>query len=179
MKVRVLAVSPTRVVTFDALVDAIWGEQAPRSAVKVVQNHVLALRHDFGDDLVMTRAGGYVLGDGHDLTDAQRFEATAAQGRTALERDEPAAAVSILTDAVRLWRGTPFADLLEWTPARAERARLEELYALATEDLLDARIARGGHEHAVPDLQGAVVDEPLRERRWALLMVALDRSGRP
>ncbi len=174
-----LAVAPDRVTGVDELVDAIWGEHAPRSAVKVVQNHVLALRRDFGEDLVLTRPGGYVLGDDGELTDVRRFEHTAREGRDALERGEPGAASTVLADALRLWRGTPFVDLPDWTPARAERARLEELLALATEDGLDARIAAGRHEHAIPDLQAAVLTEPLRERRWALLMVALDRSGRP
>jgi class 3 adenylate cyclase/tetratricopeptide (TPR) repeat protein len=46
------------------------------------------------------------------------------------------------------------------------------------EVLADARLARGEHAALVGDLEQAVAAEPLRERRWAQLMLALYRYGR-
>ena len=46
------------------------------------------------------------------------------------------------------------------------------------EDLADARLAMGDHAAIIGELESAVAAEPLRERRWAQLMVALYRSGR-
>jgi DNA-binding SARP family transcriptional activator len=60
----------------------------------------------------------------------------------------------------------------------AAAARLEELRRGAEEDLADVRLALGEHQAAVADLQAGAAAEPLRERRWAQLMLALYRCGR-
>ncbi len=56
------------VVSVDRLIDVVWGERAPTSAVKNVQVHVSRLRKalEFGGsepqkEIVRTRANGYVL----------------------------------------------------------------------------------------------------------------------
>ena len=46
------------------------------------------------------------------------------------------------------------------------------------EDRAEAEIARGRHRSHLPQLEAMATEEPLRERRWALLMLALYRSGR-
>ena len=48
----------------------------------------------------------------------------------------------------------------------------------AEEALLEARIRSGDHLAAVADGEALVASEPLNERRWALLALALYRSGR-
>ncbi|MDX1511203.1 MAG: BTAD domain-containing putative transcriptional regulator, partial [Nitriliruptorales bacterium] len=45
-------------------------------------------------------------------------------------------------------------------------------------DLVDADLARGLDEELVPELRRLVDEEPLRERRWAQLVLALYRAGR-
>jgi hypothetical protein len=62
--------------------------------------------------------------------------------------------------------------------AQPEAERLEELRRVANEQLLEARLALGEHEQLVPDAKLAVGENPLRERRWATLMLALYRCGR-
>ncbi len=57
-------------------------------------------------------------------------------------------------------------------------ARWEELWMLATEDLVQADLAVGAHAPAIATLEGLVGRFPLRERLWGLLMVALYRDGR-
>jgi predicted ATPase len=46
------------------------------------------------------------------------------------------------------------------------------------EDRIVADLALGRHAAAVPELEALVVEHPLRERLWALLMVSLYRCGR-
>ena len=46
------------------------------------------------------------------------------------------------------------------------------------EELVEARLAQGDHRELVPALRAAVAEEPLRERAWGQLMVALYRCGR-
>ena len=80
--------------------------------------------------------------------------------------------------AVDLWRGPPLPELCEWPPGRNEAARLEELHRCVTEELAELELACGHHHQWIPVLESLVSEEPLRERRWALLMVALYRCGR-
>ena len=173
-----LTLTPGEVVPSDRIADALWGDEAPSSANKIIQNHVLAFRRSFDPSLIATHPSGYAFGTPLHTTDVQRFDALARMGREALEGERPREAFDLLDEAIRLWRGDPFPDLESWNPARAETARLDEVRREVVEQRLDALVARGGHTAAIPELEAAIADEPLRERRWELLMVALYRDGR-
>ncbi len=175
---EMLALIPGERVSNARIVDAVWGDAAPSSASKIVQNHVLGLRKAYGPSLVMSVPGGYALATDDDATDAQRFERLGRAGRGALEAGGLTEAVCALDEALALWRGPPFPDLDGCAPALAEAARLGELRCSSVEHRLDALIASGEHANAIAALESAVAAEPLRERRWELLMVALYRSGR-
>jgi DNA-binding SARP family transcriptional activator len=54
---------------------------------------------------------------------------------------------------------------------------LAERKATAEEDRFEGLLQLGEHRAIVADLQGAVEAEPLRERRWRQLMLALYRDG--
>jgi DNA-binding SARP family transcriptional activator len=165
-------------VDHERLADAMWGENVPPSARKVVQNHVLALRRSLGTAMIETRPGGYVLMVGREAIDAQRFEALTLDGRSASRVGHTAAAIDRFDEALGLWRGEPYPDLGDWHGARGEIARLSELCRTVVEDRLDALLAQGDHLAAVAEIEAGVADAPLRERRWELLMTALYRSGR-
>ena len=60
----------------------------------------------------------------------------------------------------------------------AERAHLEELRVIALEDRAAARLALGDHATAAAELETLTGQHPLRERLWALRVLALVRSGR-
>ncbi len=139
---------------------------------------MLGLRKVYGQSIITSVSGGYVLGPDEEATDAQRFEALVRSGSRALEAGQLAEAVSSLDGALVLWRGAPYPDLDGYAAALAETSRLEELRRSAVENRLDALVASGAHASSVADLESAVAAEPLRERRWELLMVALYRSGR-
>jgi len=164
-------------VSVERIADALWGDDQPRSSGKAVQNLVLRLRKLLGPNLIETRTGGYVLRSARESIDARRFEDSIAEGRDAAATD-PAAALSAYRAALDLWRGTPLVELEEWTPAGSERARLEELRRSAWEEAADTALTLGDHRSWVSTLETMVTDEPLRERRWVQLMLALYRCGR-
>jgi hypothetical protein len=83
-----------------------------------------------------------------------------------------------LTEALELWRGAVLEEVDHGSWADGDRARLQELRRVAEEDLIDAGLVAGRHDVAVADAERAVATEPLRERRWSQLMLALYRSGR-
>ena len=65
-----------------------------------------------------------------------------------------------------------------WPLAAAEVARLGELRRLAEEQRLEALVDLGLDDEAIATGTALAVAEPLRERRWELLALALYRSGR-
>src|SRR5206468_10627972 len=95
-----------------------------------------------------------------------------------LDGGRPADAKAVLQRALALWRGPALADFAYESYARAEAARLDELRVVALEDSIEAELALGQHAVAVAELERLVVEQPLRERLWGMLMLALYRSGR-
>ncbi len=162
----------------DGLIDAVWGARPPRSATKLLQNHVLRLRKALGPSAIETRDGGYALVAPPVDVDAQQFEALVHDAREATARSDLDGGIARFAEALALWRGTPGVELVGWAPADAEVARLGELRRRAEEEAIDTRLARGDHADCVADLEVLVAAEPLREQRWGQLMLALYRSGR-
>jgi DNA-binding SARP family transcriptional activator/tetratricopeptide (TPR) repeat protein len=172
-----LALSPGEAMSTDRLVDALWGDRPPRSATKQLQNHVLRLRKALGPAVIRTTPLGYALGE-RVTVDTARFESGLRAARATAAREGPAESLPIFAAALAEWRGRPFEELGGWAPADAETARLDELWRRGQEEAMDARIACGADAECVADLEAMVSAEPLREHRWAQLMMALYRSGR-
>jgi DNA-binding SARP family transcriptional activator len=169
-----LALRAGEVVSIDRLVDELWGDPPPKTAVGSLQNLVSELRKLLGPDVLITRAPGYVLAIDRALVDAHRFERSVAEAGGA-PADKRAA---MLREALALWRGPALADLVFEPFAPAEIARLEALRAAAKEDFFDAELELGGHRSLVAELEAYVDEHPLRERPRGQLMLALYRSGR-
>ncbi|MFI9550095.1 BTAD domain-containing putative transcriptional regulator [Nonomuraea endophytica] len=177
----VLLVEAGRVVSTDRLVDAVWGERPPKTAVNTIAAYVTRLRRLVGGDVLAGRRRGYELlvGDDGDI-DAVVFERGVASGRRELEAGRLDSAVAGLGRALAMWQA-PEPVLADVPPTRWVEARVSELEHLrqcAVEDHADARVRLGRHTDLVEELDRLVRQNPLRERRWALLMTALDRCGR-
>jgi len=166
--------------TRDVMVDELWGEDPPPTAVKVLQNCVSALRKELpgGAETLRTIGGAYELDLAPDELDRDRFERLLAEGRAALAAGDHADAVEQLRGALALWRGAPLSEFSYEGFARDEITRLEELHVAAVEHRIEAELALGLHAELVPELEALVHRHPLRERlRWQL-MLALYRAGR-
>src|SRR5262245_21366993 len=166
-------------VATDRLVEELWGDGAPPSAPKAIQNHVSQLRRALQDGRLVTRGSAYELALQPGELDAEQFEALLERGRAARGDRDPAAAAPILREALGLWRGSPLADVsLESFSARSEIGRLEERHLVAVEERIEADLALGGHADLVGELEALIAQHPLRERLRGQLMLALYRSGR-
>ena len=84
----VLLVHRGEPVSSDRLIDELWGEQAPASAIKIVQGYVSNLRKALGDGLLVTRGRGYSLQAEPGQLDVDRFESLVAEGRRALHEGD-------------------------------------------------------------------------------------------
>jgi len=71
----------------ERLVDALWGERPPATAVKALQVHVSQLRKVLGEGVVETRPNGYVVRVEPGELDSQRFETLLEQGRQPIGKD--------------------------------------------------------------------------------------------
>ena len=81
-------------------------------------------------------------------------------------------------EALRLWRGAPLADVAGEPFAAPEIRRLQELHTAALEVAIDQDLDAGRHREALPEIDGLLAAEPLREPLHARRMLALYRCGR-
>lgn len=177
----ILLVNAGEVVSVDRLVDGVWGEHAPETAVTVVHGHVSRLRRTLADGAgaqIVTHGRGYVLEVDPQALDVVRCEALLERGRRALAEDRLDDAGTALGGALALWRGPPLADLADEPFAREHLPRLQELRVAAIEEHAEVDLAQGREAAVIASLRRLVRDEPLRERPRALLMLALHRAGR-
>ncbi|MET9960293.1 AfsR/SARP family transcriptional regulator [Streptomyces sp. NPDC006326] len=180
-----LLVRANEVVSVDALVDELWRDAPPRTAMTTLHVYVSQIRKALrsasarhGEGILLTRRPGYVLRAASDELDLAVFEDLRERGRKALAEHDHERAAVLLRQAQDLWRGpllsgVPYGPLLESAAARLAEARLEALEQRVHADLL---LGRAGE--LVAELRALVTTYPLREELHAHLMTALFRSGR-
>ncbi len=170
----VLALHLDETVSLHELADALWpGDDASHSSA--LKTYVMRLRKLVGVEAIQTSSGGYRLSSTDLTLDATSFE------RAVARCVEPASGsveerAAGLRAALALWRGRPYDELDEWPPAVRARLRLEELRQVALEGRSEAELDAG--TASIAELEQLVSEDPLRERRWAQLMLALYRTGR-
>jgi DNA-binding SARP family transcriptional activator len=161
---RALLLNRNRVVSAEELIDELWGQEPPETAMKALQGHVSHLRKALGADRLTTKAPGYRLRVEDGELDLDRFEQLVREGRERLAAGDLKAASRELESALALWRG----------PAPG----LDEQRLAALEDRIEANLGLGRHAQLVAELETIVAQQPLRERLRGQLMLALYRSER-
>lgn len=171
-----LLASANRPVSIDRLIDGVWGADPPEGGRHTVQAYVSSLRSDHG--LTVERVGdAYRLVVEPTDLDVARFEALLDEARR-LRATEPARASDLLVQALGEWQGRPYADLPQQEVFQSEITRLDELRLAALEERVEADLTVGRHAAVVGELEVLTREHPFRERLYALLMLALYRSGR-
>jgi len=90
-------------VSLSKLVEDVWGDDAPPSAVGSVRTYVYRLRQALGeqsDSSVSLVDGGYLLHIQRDALDLNRFKETTARAREARSTGDLASAASLLTQGL-------------------------------------------------------------------------------
>ena len=170
-----LALRGERVVAVERLIDELWESDLPSEPRNAVQHHVVRLRSALGPQSIAAFPNGYALRNAS--VDATEFEQMLAATRRALRAGDPAAAEQLASQALALWRGPALLGLPQ-ASLRAHAAHLEALRVDALEEQIEAALALGRHREIVSSAREAVEENPLRERLWGQLMVALYWSGR-
>lgn len=182
--VAALALRGGQPVSLEHLGADIWGDDRPQTWRKNIHVRVARLRQRIeagtswhGTDVIVTVDHGYRLGVRGGAIDAVRFEEAFAAGQRLLAEGRIDEAEAALAEAVGLWRGDAVPELADGSTGQAEATRLGELRQAAVETWHDAMLALG-RDSVVAAIEASVVSEPLRERRWGQLMLALYRTGR-
>jgi predicted ATPase/DNA-binding SARP family transcriptional activator len=170
----VLLLEGGRVLSRERLIDEVWGDDPPPTAVNALQVHVAALRRALGG-VIRTVGSGYALDVEPEQVDANRFERLLDEAGPVADHARRSA---LLADALALWRGQPFSGVPPTPAVTAAAGRLEELRLGAIEERVEADLAGGRHDAVVAELRELVAAHPDRERLAGQLMLALHRAGR-
>jgi DNA-binding SARP family transcriptional activator len=180
-----LAAHTSQVVNREELVDAVWGIDAPATAMNSVYTYVARLRNRLEptrpqrapSDLLVSDGSGYMLQLPPDKVDKMRFEGHLKAARHLRRVNELHSAVDELSVGLALWHGTPYGGAVG-PFVEAERTHLTELRLNAQEDRGEMLIELGRHSEILGELFGLVRQHPLRERLRYLLMLCYARLGR-
>ncbi|MFK3985703.1 BTAD domain-containing putative transcriptional regulator [Micromonospora sp. NPDC050397] len=176
-----LLLQANRAVATSQLLAALWSDNPPVSARKMLQNAVSGLRRVLGGPggvTLETRPPGYALCVEPEQVDWLRFQDLVERGRAESAAGRHFAAARILREAVTLWRGPVLSDLTEAGVdlpglTMVQGSRLDVL-----EDCVEAELAIGRHYELVGELMAEAEAEPARERLCGQVMLALYRCGR-
>ncbi|WP_433545265.1 AfsR/SARP family transcriptional regulator [Streptomyces sp. CA-294286] len=185
-----LLLADGRAVSAQTLCEELWPQQpgrAPGGALGSLHAHISKvravlepqhLRRRGTFEVLVTEPLGYALRVPPESRDTVRFERALAQARRSLEQGRPEHVVEETGRALKMWRGSAFADAAHHLFATHETARLEELRQTAREVRTTALLLRGGIAEALDAAQDMTTEHPLRETGWGLLLRALYLAGR-
>jgi DNA-binding SARP family transcriptional activator len=166
-----------RVVTADRLIDQLWPDGAPSSAVNSLQAYISRLRRLLEPDrppratpkLLVSEANGYALRLTDDDVDAWALQRTVA----AVPRMPPERALVELRERLDGWRGRPFDQFADEAWARPEVARLAELRWSAQERMIESMLRVGRPNDAIAAANTLTDAQPARGAAWRLLALGL------
>ncbi|WP_116951992.1 BTAD domain-containing putative transcriptional regulator [Jiangella endophytica] len=174
-----------RPVSTSDLVDLIWGEDVPPSALNILQKYVGALRRLLEPTLPARGPGSYLLrrGNGYlfdaalGTLDVVTFRDLVAQARLRLAEQRPDAALDSFEEALGLWRGRAGGGLDRGSGATSVFAALDGEFFDACVTAAELASSCGRPERVLPPLRLAAAMEPFHEAVQASLVSTLAATG--
>ena len=175
-----LLVSAGRPISIAEMVDAMWGQQPPATAVNSVQRNIGTLRRLFEPNLRLRETGRWLVrvGTGYRMTvdaeslDLLRFQRLMASAR---KDSDPADAY---VEALGLWLAPGDSGIDPDVRGHRLFSALDRQYAAAAREAADAAIATGEPERLLAAVQRAAEWDPFDEALAARLMLMLAATGR-
>jgi DNA-binding SARP family transcriptional activator/tetratricopeptide (TPR) repeat protein len=175
---------PGVLVRRDTIMDVLWGDSPPHTAVELLQAHMSRIRRLLGahngcpgnKGVIDSVRGAYRLSLSGDKVDLLVFRGLAAHAAAARAAGDDLTAVDFYKHAVALWRGDPLADVDVLSGHPSITALRQELTGVLLR-YADAACALGQHYRVLARLQALADAEPLNESAHARLMIALAGSG--
>ncbi|HEY0637824.1 MAG TPA: BTAD domain-containing putative transcriptional regulator [Pseudonocardiaceae bacterium] len=172
-----LALQPNRMVGRDEVIDVLWGDRPPATAVNLVHTYVLRLRRVTGAGLLRHVGNGYQLALTAEQSDVLRFAELAARAAGRAAADDPDGAARLYAQALDLWRGPLLAGLDQRLREIPAAVGIHQLHLTVVLRHADLALRLGDHDAAAAQLRTVAPDQPLHEGLHARLMLALAGSG--
>ncbi|MEU8080023.1 BTAD domain-containing putative transcriptional regulator [Catellatospora citrea] len=168
------------------LVDLLWDEQAPASAVNVVHRHIGELRRLLEPGLPTRATGrhlvrelaGYRLRADEQSLDLLKFRSLSRLASRALHDGDPESALRHSLAGLRLWRGRCAAGLEPASRRHPAFLAVEAERAQAVREAADAAERCGRLSMVLSPLRQAAEQHPLDESLQSRLLLALAADGR-
>ncbi|SMC67198.1 DNA-binding transcriptional activator of the SARP family [Kibdelosporangium aridum] len=155
-------------VTMAEIVDALWGDDPPRTAVNIVHRSVGALRR-LTDPSLPARAAGRLL-----LPSSSGYRLVVTADTLDLVRFRQLRAAGAFTQALALWRGPVAERVAANVRGRPEFEAVTHEYLAVLGEAVDA----GSATEVLPLLRQAAQEHPLNESVQAKLIEALVATGK-
>lgn len=170
-------------ITTSELIDLIWDDHAPASALNVVQKYIGALRRLLepavpvreSGSYVHRRGNGYLFVAGPETLDLVAFRQS-VQAAAAEPDDE--AALDRYVDGLGRWQGPAADGFTHGTTAIATFAALDDEFYAACTAAADLAVSLRRSERVLPSLQLAAKMAPFHEQVHADLVATLGVAGR-
>jgi len=175
------------------IIDELWEEDPPRSAMNTTQTYVMQLRqliehatrrpqgHQPRLDpkqILKREPIGYWLDCADGASDISEYERFKAAGYRALAAGDLERAREQLAHAEGIWCGRRAFEGVRTGPRlRSYAVSLRESYNIILEHRIEIDLQLGRHHLALAELAGLVVEYPANERLRADYVIALYRSG--
>lgn len=176
-----LLTRPSVPLSVERLAHQLWSGTPPESAATAIRGYTWKLRRALGDatgETIVTHSGGYEVRCARETVDVFRFGALTSQAREALLAGKAEEAKALLTEALGLWRGEAFADVMQADAVQEECRRLQERRIDATVLLSECSLRLDSGAEVLDDLRALIAGSPLREELWLQLMRVLNATGR-
>ncbi|MFI6346464.1 BTAD domain-containing putative transcriptional regulator [Streptomyces sp. NPDC050560] len=181
-----LLLRSNQLVSIESLIEELWGETPPHSAVTTTQTYIYQLRKatarfmgdETGKKVIATTPPGYVFHVDSDQLDFQTFNKATEEGRTLMEQGRHLQVSERLSAALALWRDQALTDVVHGPLLQRYVTHLNELYISALELRIQADMELGRYRQLIPELGELVQTYPYNEWFHGQLMIALTQTGR-
>ncbi|MFC5748441.1 BTAD domain-containing putative transcriptional regulator [Actinomadura rugatobispora] len=173
-------------VTTSELIDLIWGDDPPASALNVIHKYVGGLRRLLepaigarGTSSYLQRRGNaYVLSAGPGALDLVAFRELLKAAAASLAHGQDERALDHYVEALGLWRGPAGDGFAHATAAMAVFSAIDEEFFSACTAAADLAVSLGRPDRVLPALHLAARMEPFHEPVQAALVSTLGAAGR-
>ena len=179
-----LLVRANRLIAIDDLVELLWAQDPPGSAVNVIHKYIGAIRRLLEPGL-QARSGGhwlarqgaaYRLAAEEPMSDLASFRRMVRDAGSAHAAGRPAGALDLLLEALALWRGACGEGLDLRGRNRDYFAAVDQKFVAAA-SAADAALACAQPSRVLPLLRQVALGEPLNESLQARLILILAATG--
>lgn len=168
------------------LIDLLWGDNAPASALNVIQKYIGALRRVLEPQLASRGTGSFLQRRGNSylftaapgMLDLVDFREHVHAARADLTRQHHRTALDHYVQALGLWRGPAGNGIADGTSATTVFAALDEEFYDACTAAGECAVSSGVPERVLPAVQLAASMAPFHEPVQAGLIDVLGAAGR-